>query len=117
MELKLTGKIKTIKEVVSGTSKSGGEWKKVEFVISNNDSYQGAEQEFCFEIFGAEKVDKFMQYNKVGDVVDVDFNIRTNEWNGRHYTSLQAWNVFKADVNTPPPSEPVVDNEEDDLPF
>ncbi len=119
MELKLTGQIKTIKEVVSGTTKGGDEWKKVEFVIANNDGYQGQEQVFCFEIFGAEKVDKFLQYNKVGDMVDVDFNIRTNEWNDKHFTSLQAWKVFKVGVNTPPPTpvEAVQEEGDDKLPF
>ncbi len=115
MELKLTGTIKTIKEVVTGTTKGGDEWKKVDFVIANNDGFEGKEQIFAFEIFGAEKVDKFLQYNKVGDTVDVDFNIRTNEWNGKYYTSLGAWKVFKVGVNTPPPAE--VQEEEDNAPF
>ena len=113
MELKLTGQIKTIKEVVSGTTKGGDEWKKVEFVIANNDGFEGKEQIFAFEIFGAEKVDKFLQYNKVGDMVDVDFNIRTNEWEGKHFTSLQAWKVFKVGVNTPTPAV----EETDEAPF
>lgn len=117
MELKLTGQIKTIKEVVSGTTKSGDEWKKVEFVIANNDGYQGGEQVFCFEIFGAEKVDKFLQYNKVGDTVDVDFNIRTNEWKEKHFTSLQACKVFKVGVNTPPPPAPAEAVQEGDEPL
>lgn len=119
MELKLTGQIKIIKEVVSGTTKGGDEWKKVEFVIANNDGYQGQEQVFCFEIFGAEKVDKFLQYNKVGDTVDVDFNIRTNEWKEKHFTSLQAWKVVKVGKDTPAPvvDEPTQSGEDEPLPF
>lgn len=101
--MKEQGKIKAILPVESGTSKDGKEWKKVVFVIANSKGYEGREQIFAFEIFGAEKVDKFLQFNKVGDVVDVDFNITTNEWQGKYYTSLGAWKVFKAGVNKPQP--------------
>lgn len=119
MEHKEQGTIKTILPVESGVSKDGNEWKKVVFVISNNGGYQGAEQIFAFEIFGAEKVDKFLQYNKEGDTVDVDFNIRTNEWQGKYYTSLQAWRVFKVEEapQPQPQAEPVQEEDEDKLPF
>jgi hypothetical protein len=110
--MQVTGKIKQILEPVTGQSKDGKEWKKITFVVSNNEGYEGAEQLFAFEIFGAEKVDKFLQYNKEGTPVDVDFNIRTNEYQGKYYTSLQAWKVFKAE-ETPQASEEV----EDDSPF
>lgn len=119
MEHKEQGAIKTILPVETGTTKDGKEWKKVVFTIANNGGYQGAEQIFAFEIFGVEKVDKFLQYNKEGDAVDVDFNINTNEWKGKYYTSLSAWKVFKSGVNTPQPqpqAEPVQE-EDDDSPF
>lgn len=103
--MKEQGKIKTILPVESGTSKDGKEWKKVVFVIANNGGYEGREQIFAFEIFGAEKVNKFLQFNKVGDTVDVGFNITTNEYKGKYYTSLGAWKVFKAGVNTPQGSQ------------
>jgi hypothetical protein len=117
--MQVTGTIRTITEAQTGQSKDGKEWKKITFVVSNNDGFEGAEQIFAFEIFGAEKVDKFLQYNKEGDTVDVDFNIRTNEYQGKYYTSLQAWKVFKADGQTQAPQQadaPVIDDE-DDLPF
>lgn len=122
MEHKEQGTIKTILPVESGASKDGNEWKKVVFTIANNGGYQGAEQIFAFEIFGAEKVDKFLQYNKVGDMVDVDFNIKTNEWKGKYYTSLQAWKVFKVGANIPnpqpqPQADPGQEEEDDKLPF
>ena len=106
-ELQLQGHISQIKDVQEGTSKSGKEWKKLEFVIKNNDGYEGAEQEFAFEVFGAEKVDNFIQYNKVGQDVEVNFNIRCNEYKGKHYTSLQAWMIKSMAGVT----------EENDLPF
>lgn len=96
-ELKLNGTIKTIAEVQKGESKAGKEWQKVEFAITNNDGYEGREQLFAFEIFGQEKVEKFLQYNKVGKAVEVSFNIKTNEYKGKYYTSLQCWKCFGAD--------------------
>ena len=111
MEVK--GIIQSILPTETGESASG-EWKKVVFVISNNEGYQGKEQIFAFDVFGEEKVDKFLQYNVVGKNVEVSFNIRTNEHNGRYYTSLQAWKIFGLDSAQ---SSPEPDNDPDDLPF
>jgi len=94
-EIKLSGKIKQIGETQEGTSKAGKAWKKLTFQICNNEGYNDTEQVFQFELFGEEKVDKFVQYNKVGDSVDVKFNIDCREWNGKYYTNLSAWSVWK----------------------
>jgi hypothetical protein len=111
--MQVTGTIRTITEAQTGQSKDGKEWKKITFVVSNNEGFEGAEQIFAFEIFGAEKVDNFLKYNKEGDTVDVDFNIRTNEYQGKYYTSLQAWKVFKAEGQ----AQPQASDDEDDLLF
>ena len=120
MELK--GKIKKVLEVQKGTTKDGKEWQKLNFIVENNDGYEGKEAIYCFEIFGEEKVQNFNKFNKVGDLVDVSFNISTNEWNDKYFTSLQSWKVFKAEGHqaqqqeAPEPS--VVGVQEDDsLPF
>ena len=128
MEYKEKGTIKTVLPVESGTSQNGKEWKKLNFVIANNGGYEGAEQIFAFEIFGSEKVDNFEKYNKVGQDVEVSFNVRTNEWKGKYYTSLQAWKVmsgerveqatYTPDINgtAQPEPEPILDPSSD-LPF
>lgn len=116
MELK--GKIKSIGEVQKGTSKNGNEWQKLTFVIANNDGYDGAEQIYAFDVFGTEKVEQFNQYNSVGKEVEVSFNIRTNEYQGKYFTSLQAWKIFGVSNNTES-STPTqtVEEGEDDLPW
>lgn len=96
--------ITQVKEVQQGVSAAGKEWKKLEFVGTTTEEYNNL---YAFVLFGAEKVDKFMQYNKVGSVVDVDFNVDCREYQGKHYINLGAWKVFKAE-------EAVT---EDDLPF
>lgn len=110
--MKVTGKIENILQTQTGTTKAGKQWKKTSFVVKTNDEYNNL---YCFDVFGEEKVDKFLQYNSKGDIVDVDFNVKTNEWQGKYFTSLDAWKVFKADNSKQ--KEEVAVEEEGDLPF
>jgi hypothetical protein len=118
MDFTITGTIKKILEVEKGTSKATGkEWQKQLFVVSNNEGYENREQIFCFEVFGEDKVSKLTQYNKEGDNVTVHFNISTNEWNGKYFTSLGAWKVMKADrgeIKSPVNTD---DENDEPLPF
>ena len=96
--MKISGKITKVLQKITGQKKdSSGEWVKQSFVIDTGEQYNNI---ICFETFGADKVEKFNQYNNVGDSVDVEFNINCNEWEGKYYTSLQSWKVFKANVNS-----------------
>ena len=110
--MKVTGKIENILETQKGTSKAGKEWKKTSFVVKTDDEYNNL---YCFDVFGDEKVNNFLQYNSKGDVVDVDFNVKTNEWKGKYFTSLDAWKVFKADNSKQ--KEEVAVEEDGDIPF
>lgn len=112
MSLQLTGTIKLIGE--KQVFDSG--FQKVEFVITTND--EKYPQDVKFEIV-QDKVDDFIKYNKVGASVDVSFNVRGNEYNGKYYNTLIAWKVFKAGANAPAtdigvPTEELATN---DLPF
>ena len=98
MELKVVGKITKVLPPQSGTSASGNVWTK---------------QLFCFELFKAEKVEAFNKYNKVGDQVEVEFNVNCNEYKGKYYTSLQAWKVSDAQVK----GVEKVEQEEEEVPF
>jgi len=112
-ELKIKGKIVKILEKETGTSKAGKEWVKQNFVIDTGSQYN---PEVCFQMFGDDKVENLNKYNKVGDEVEVSFNVSSREFNGKYYHNLDAWKVFKANA-----SAPQVDNTpaEDDnsLPF
>ena len=120
MELKVVGKITKVLPPQSGISNSGIAWTKQLFLVDNSEKYNNL---FCFELFKDEKVQKFNQYNKVGDQVEVEFNVNCNEYNGKYYTSLQAWKVSKADTSNVGVNEPeYVDAtkthlEEDGVPF
>ena len=118
--MKVTGTIKAIKEVVTGTTKTDKTWKKVEFLLETKEDYNNL---YCLEIFameGKDNVDNFLKFNKVGQDVDVEFNVKTSEWQGKHFTSLSAWKVFKAEVleEGSPEAEAVeLATASDDLPF
>jgi hypothetical protein len=46
----------------------------------------------------------------------VSFNIGTNEWKGKYFTSLSAWRIEKS-TGEAPIAEVVVEEESGDLPF
>lgn len=110
-ELKLTGKIKQIGEIQEFDSG----FRKLEFVITTSEQYP---QDVKFEII-KDKIDNFVQYNKVGQEVEVSFNVRGNEYNGRYFVNLQAWKVFKTTQSegTTEVKQENKQEEEDDLPF
>ena len=108
-----------IKEVQKGVSKATGkEWQNLTFICKNTEQYNNT---FAFEIFGAEKIENFLKYTKVGYFIDVDFNIDCREYNGKYFTKLSYWKSFKAGGNTPAQSTPAqvtsVDETTEDLPF
>ena len=103
-------------------------YKKVEFIVKLDDKYP---QEVQFEV-SQDRADNFIKFNKEGQFVDIDYNLRgrsylkvgDKEENRRWFNTLDAWKVFKAEVQdtskqSPAPVEkftPAVNiNEEDDL--
>jgi len=97
--MKVTGKIKTIKEVEKGKTKEEKSWSKVSFLLETDETYNNL---YCFNIFSMDdseknNVENFIKFNKEGQKVDVDFNVKTTEWNGKHFTELSAWKIFKAE--------------------
>ena len=111
MELKINGTIKVIGELK--TWDSG--FSKVEFVVTTQEQYP---QDVRFEIV-KDKAENFLKFNKVGDSVDVSFNVRGNEYNDKYYVNLEAWKVFKSDGATSPATTTAKEmiEEGDPLPF
>lgn len=113
-EFKVTGTIAKIKDVQTGTSKAGKEWKKQEFVVKTDAEYNNL---YCFTVFGDEKVENLTKYNKEGDKVAVSFNINTKEWQDKHFTDLGAWRIEKVEGGTVPEPTTQADPISSDLPF
>lgn len=90
-EFKIIGTIKQIGEMQ--TFDSG--FCKREFVITTEDQYP---QEVKFEAI-KEKATDFEKHREVGERVMVKFNIRGNEYNGRHFVNLQMWDCKNMQSN------------------
>ncbi len=114
-DLRVTGTIKAINQIDKGQSKAGKEWQKQTFVIDTGEKFN---PEVCFQVFGAEKCENLTKYNKVGDNVEVCFNVSSREFNGKYYHNLDAWKVSKSEGMTTAPAPANVDAQIDDgLPF
>lgn len=107
MSYKATGTITAISEIL--TFDSGA--KKLSFQIDTNEQYNNI---FSFDLFKSGEhvkfVDNFPTYNKVGDIVEVEFNINCKEYNGKFYTNLGAWKVDKVGGSTQSTTEESTDD-------
>jgi len=113
MSFTIKGKILSIGEVKNFDNGA----KAIDYQVETNEQYNNL---YSFEMYkGAEHVehiDNFIKYNKVGDQVSVEFNVRTNDYNGRFYTSLSPWKVDKLD-QAQPVQDSIVTDDTDELPF
>lgn len=121
MSLSIKGKLVTILDVESGTSKAGKEWKKQSFVIDNGDQFNPS---VCFSLFGEEKIallDKF----HIGQEIEVSFNLSSREFNGKWYHNIDAWKINASENSGSAPQAQSIaapsiadaPEEGDDLPF
>lgn len=122
--MELQGNVIQLLEEQSGEGRNG-KWRKREYVIETGGQYP---RKICFNLWG-DKIDQFPM--KVGDIVNVFFDLESRDFNGRWYTDVKAWKVDQVsnggtsgtssptsqpdyhsspDLNIPPPGE-------DDLPF
>ena len=115
MDLQLQGRIKVILD--TQTFDSG--FSKRSFVVTTAEQYP---QDVQFDFF-KEKCSVLDTY-AVNDEVNVSFNIRGNEYNGRYYVNLNAWKMEKAAAGAPTESAPLptpppiaAGGDDDDLPF
>ncbi len=91
------GTIVSIGEIKSGLSKAGKEWKSLEFVVE--EEKEQFPQSGVFKLMKSGEhvshVDNFNTYNKVGDQVDVEFNLKCNKWKDSYFQELSVWKVNK----------------------
>lgn len=89
--MEIVGKIILALPEVSGTSKAGNPWKKRDYVLETQESYP---KKIAFDFFG-ERADQYPL--SVGDLVRLNFDIESREFNGRWYTSIRGWKAEKVD--------------------
>jgi hypothetical protein len=113
MDLEIKGTLTKIGEIVEGLNKDNQPWQKLTYTVTTDQTYNNL---YAFEVFSQEKVEQFRKYNVVGNKVKVQFNVSTNEWKGKYFTTLQSWRCTKDDSQTTE-KETVQTEEESDLPF
>jgi hypothetical protein len=89
MSYELTGTIKSIAETQSFASG----FTKRQFVVTTDDDKYPQDIPLEFVKDGCARLDAYDE----GDGCKVSFNIRGNEYNGKHYVQLSAWKIEKTD--------------------
>ena len=112
----IKGNIKIIND-----AETYGSFTKREFILTTLDKYP---QDIKFELYqnDCSKIDAFSE----GDTIDVDYNLKGNEYKGKYYVNLQAWKLNAPHVEgpcqEPPPQQTTEDltegdEELEDVPF
>jgi len=99
----VTGKIKLIND-----EQTYGSFTKREFILTIGGKYP---QDIKFELYqeACPAIDKY----SVGDQVEVQYNLKGNEYKGKYYVNLQAWKLGSPDqAATPGPDSPEIGTED-----
>ncbi len=121
--MQLTAKLIQVLPLQTGTGRNG-EWKKQDVIVETDGQYP---KKICISIWGDKANEAVLQ---IGNILDIQFDVESREYNGRWYTDVKAWkvdlaNAAAADNNAPFPTmdqmpAPPVDfssDDADDLPF
>lgn len=87
MELKIDVLVTNVFDVREGQTERGT-WKSRDFMAESDERYP---HKLYFEIFGADKVDKFPV--QIGCKYSVYFDIDSQPFNGKYYTHLKVWKI------------------------
>jgi len=117
--MQITAKLIQLLPLQTGTGKNG-EWKKQDIIVETEGQYP---RKICISIWGDRIRPEQLQ---PGNMLTVDADIESREYNGRWYTDVKAWRIDVAGQAAPVPGMPEVPppGEEDvpgtandDLPF
>lgn len=93
--MQIEGKVIWIGEL---SDKSNGTYKSIDFVIETEEQYP---QKASITIFGKAheqhgfKAERFFDEVSVGQKLNVEFNLKAREYNGKYYNDLSLWNYKK----------------------
>ena len=112
MSYTVKGKITGISEVKEHDNGA----KSLSYQVTSEEQYNNL---YSFDMYkGADHlahIDNFIKYNNIGDSVEVEWNVRTNEYQGRYYVSLSSWKCTKEIAQQQ--EEVATETQEDGLPF
>lgn len=92
-----------ILDPVRGTS-AKGEWVRQDVIFDQPNEFN---RKVCITFWG-DKTQDVASY-KVGDQMTLSVNVESREFNGKWYTSLQAWKAVKKTVELEPEQAPMQD--------
>ena len=115
--MQLTAKLIQLLPLQTGTGKNG-EWKKQDIIVETDGQYP---KKVCISIWG-EKINEAQL--QIGNLLKIDFDIESREYNSKWYTDIKAWKIDVLDTSAQNATDNHVDtaafvpNSEDDvLPF
>ena len=117
--MQFNGTVTAISALQSGTSKAGKEWRKIDVVLTYDNSKPEYPKAIVFSVMN-DNIEKF-GFQVGGEYeVEVDFSVR--EYQNRHYLSANAWKATAKNVPTAPAPQQVAQAEmvppdADNLPF
>ncbi len=115
--MQLTAKLSQLLPIQTGTGKNG-EWKKQDIIVETDGQYP---KKVCISVWG-DKIN--VGQLQIGNLLKIDFDIESREYNSRWYTDIKAWKIEIASTstqNTPEHSvnsdDFIANNDDDILPF
>lgn len=118
--MELSAKLVQVLPLQTGTGRNG-EWRKQEIIVETGGQYP---KKVCVSIWGDKINDSIL---KVGNTLNLSFDVESREYNGRWYTDVKAWKVELAggsnirnddtSYNDAPPADTAFEEAKDDLPF
>ena len=115
--MQLTAKLSQLLPIQTGIGKNG-EWKKQDIIVETDGQYP---KKVCISIWGDKINEGQLQ---IGNLLQIDFDIESREYNNKWYTDIKAWKIELAgtstqktpdnDVNT---VDSILNSEDEGLPF
>jgi hypothetical protein len=119
--MQVTAKLIQLLPLQTGSGKNG-EWKKQDIIVETGDKFP---KKICVSIWG-DKIEE--RKLKPGNMLKIDFDVESREYNSRWYTDVKAWKIEveggaseggreSSTADYVPPSVDMSNHSEDDLPF
>ena len=88
--MQLTAKLTQLLPNQTGNGKNG-EWKKQDIIVETDGQYP---KKICVSVWGDKINEGQLQ---IGNLLKIDFNIESREYNSKRYTDVKAWKIDLVD--------------------
>jgi hypothetical protein len=85
--MQLNVKLVQVLPLQTGQGRNGTPWKKQDIIVETDGQYP---KKICVSIWG-DKINESQL--KMGNMLKIDFDVESREYNGRWYTDVKAWKV------------------------